>query len=302
MQPVVYPSLQAFFQAIGLPLGEQTELTVHRLEGLHGDGPMASPVFRTAYYTLILIQGGASEYTIDGMRYDLGPGAFYFTNPGHLKSFRIREPLSGYMVTCSERFLQQHAGRESAQQFPFLIHESVPVMWPGSDALEALDLIFRQMLHVYQAPSPFQADMLAHLLLVLLFKTRELLITHRAVIRPEGRSADLVLAFKTRLNGWFRQLASGELQQIPSVKALAEALHVHPSHLSDTLRELTGKPASAWIQERLLMEARAQLRHTSRPVSEIAFSLGFTDTAHFARFFRKHQHCAPGAYRRQPDL
>ncbi len=83
-------------------------MTVHSLSGLHGSGAKVSPMFRTDYFAFLLITGGKSSYSIDNQSFALGEGSFYFTNPGHLKSFNIEIPLEGYMVTFTETFLKQN--------------------------------------------------------------------------------------------------------------------------------------------------------------------------------------------------
>src|SRR5262249_26787052 len=46
-----------------------------------------------------------------------------------------------------------------------------------------------------------------------------------------------------------------------------------------------GYPALKVVHERLVTGARRKLIYTTRPVSQIAFELGFEDAANFARFF-----------------
>jgi AraC family transcriptional regulator, transcriptional activator of pobA len=68
---IIHQTLQDFFKRIGLPMTQDTEMTVHRLEGLHGGKPIQSPLFRTNYYSILLITGGKSGYTIDDLHYHL---------------------------------------------------------------------------------------------------------------------------------------------------------------------------------------------------------------------------------------
>jgi AraC family transcriptional activator of pobA len=77
----------------------------------------------------------------------------------------------------------------------------------------------------------------------------------------------------------------------------ARALAVTPKHLSRVLRQATGRPASRWIEARLMREARRQLAYTSLPVSTIAYTLGFADPAHFSRVFSRVEGLSPRAFR-----
>jgi len=47
-----------------------------------------------------------------------------------------------------------------------------------------------------------------------------------------------------------------------------------------------------------LSQACAQLLHTSLPVSQLAEQLGWSDTTHFIRQFKKHMGLTPAAWRK----
>jgi len=298
----LHQTLQDFFRSVGLPLQQDMELTVHRLDGLHGGKPFSSPLFRTNYYSFVLIQKGKSRYTIDNQTFELGSGSFYFTNPGHLKSFAIEELLGGYMLTFSEQFVKQHYTGDFYTLYPFLMHETTPVMQLDEPALAELAFVFEQMLREYNGEAVFRGAILTKYLAILLYKTKELLQTHKANFQAQNRSNALVSNFKKLLNENFKELATGQTNKIRSVKEFAERLNVHPNYLSSVVKNETGRPASDWIQERTLAEAQSLLNNTKLTVSEITFRLGFSDTAHFGKFFKKRANVSPSEYRQTPRL
>ncbi|HRI62026.1 MAG TPA: AraC family ligand binding domain-containing protein, partial [Saprospiraceae bacterium] len=248
----LHHTLQDFFRSVGLPLQQDMDLTVHRLAGLHGDKPLSSPLFRTNYYSFLLIQKGKGHYTIDNRQFELGAGSFYFTNPGHLKSFAIEELLEGYMLTFSENFVKQHYTGDFYTLYPFLMHETSPVMELDEAILAELSFIFEQMLREYNGQAMFKGPILTKYLAILLYKTKELLQTHKASSNVQNRGAVLAGDFKKLLNENFRELATGRVNKIHSVKEFAERLNVHPNYLTNVVKDETGKPASEWIQERTL--------------------------------------------------
>ena len=294
----IYRTLQDFFKSIGLHLSQDFEMTVNRLEGLHGDAPKKSPQFRTDYYAFLLITGGKSCYTIDGQAFDLDKNAFYFTNPGHLKSFDIEIPLSGFMLTFTEAFVKQHFQGDFLQQFAFLIHESKPVMRLDDVLSTEMSLLFEMMLREYEANSPYKKAVLTNQLMILLYKTKELLVSHQAYATYNNKANDIVHRFKVRLNESFKDLATGKSDKMRSIKELAADLNVHPNYLSSIIKAESGKTASEWINDRIFAEAQALLRNSAQSISEIAFALGFTDSTHFAKFFKKKANLSPLEYRK----
>ncbi len=66
---------------------------------------------------------------------------------------------------------------------------------------------------------------------------------------------------------------------------------------SGVSRALTGVPASQLILERRLLEALRALAYTTLQVAEIAYMLGYSDPAYFARVFAKAAGESPSAFR-----
>ncbi len=85
--------------------------------------------------------------------------------------------------------------------------------------------------------------------------------------------------------------------EVRSVAAYARMLKVTSGHLSESILHHTGRTAGELIRDRLLLEARRLLVHSSLNVAEIAVSLQFEDPSYFSRFFRRSTGVSPGEFR-----
>jgi AraC family transcriptional regulator, transcriptional activator of pobA len=81
------------------------------------------------------------------------------------------------------------------------------------------------------------------------------------------------------------------------VSAYADMLNISAGHLSEVVKEQSGKPAITHIHERLIVEAKRLLFHTDYAIKEIAFTLGFEDASYFNRFFKRITGDTPAVYR-----
>jgi AraC-like DNA-binding protein len=84
---------------------------------------------------------------------------------------------------------------------------------------------------------------------------------------------------------------------LPSVKFLADNVHLSPSYLSDLLRKETGKNAQEHIHFYLIDEAKNLLLNSEKNVSEIAYDLGFEYPQYFNKLFKKKTGKTPMEYR-----
>jgi AraC family transcriptional regulator, transcriptional activator of pobA len=134
-----YQSMAEFYTALGGELVQEVDFTIHRLEEIHANVPMKSPLFRANYYSIVLIRTGCGLYFLDDCTYETKPQTIYFNNPGHIKGFEVFELVHGYVITFAETFLKQYLGDRSLDEFPFLIAEVVPPQYPDLELFQDLD-------------------------------------------------------------------------------------------------------------------------------------------------------------------
>jgi len=292
----VFQTLAAFFKSIGLSLKQDEEFTINQLKGLHGKPPIQSPSFRTNYFAFFLIEGADGNCRIDHLQFELKPKSFYFTLPGHLKSFKLRKDSRGYMITFSEKFLRQFHAGDLYKEFPFLLAETVPVMHPPQKVFEDLRNLFNSIYQEYIGDSRYKYSIIGNLLFALLLKVKELLSKYQHKVSLENRAGEIVRLFKQILNKRFQLISSGK-NSILTVKSLANELNISQDHLSKTVKNETGKPVSVWIDERLTAEAQSLLTQTDLPINDIAYRLTFKEPTNFTKYFKKFTGETPRNYR-----
>ncbi|MEM6726816.1 MAG: AraC family transcriptional regulator, partial [Bacteroidota bacterium] len=96
----------------------------------------------------------------------------------------------------------------------------------------------------------------------------------------------------------FKDLLEQQYRNWHKVGNYAKEIVVTPKHLSSTIKQLTGKTAKEWIQERLTLEAKRLLLHTDLSVKEIAYELGFEEPIYLSAFFKKQAGVSPSAFRK----
>ena len=84
----------------------------------------------------------------------------------------------------------------------------------------------------------------------------------------------------------FIRLLEKNFRNSRKVEFYAKELNITPKYLSATVKESTGKTASAWIDEYTIMEARTMLRNGTSTIQEISYDLGFSTPSHFSKFFK----------------
>jgi AraC family transcriptional activator of pobA len=96
----------------------------------------------------------------------------------------------------------------------------------------------------------------------------------------------------------FRLLVEERFQEHLPVSVYARLLGVTPDRLHSICTRTLHRSPRELIHQRIVQEGVARLEASGATLKQIAFALGFKDTAYFNRFFRKHTGKPPGAWRR----
>jgi len=118
-----------------------------------------------------------------------------------------------------------------------------------------------------------------------------------ALYSKHNSAARVSSLFAELLERQFPIESSHQRLTLRTAKDFADRLSVHVNHLNKVLKENTGKTTTELISSRLIKEAKILLKQTDWNISEIAYSLGFEELAHFSNFFKKQTSYTPLAFR-----
>ncbi|WP_294082871.1 MULTISPECIES: helix-turn-helix domain-containing protein [unclassified Proteiniphilum] len=86
-------------------------------------------------------------------------------------------------------------------------------------------------------------------------------------------------------------------RQERSIKFYADKMFLTPKYLSKIIREVSGKSVSQWIDEMVIMEAKAMLKSSNLTVLQISEKLNFPNASFFGSYFKKRTGISPIQYR-----
>lgn len=114
----------------------------------------------------------------------------------------------------------------------------------------------------------------------------------RILDRRHEITADYYRAIDAHLD----DILAGRTTTMYEIRDVADLLCIHPTHLSNTIRLVTGHSPCYYFEERLMQIARQQLAESARPIADIATALTF-DPSNFTKFFKRFEGCTPRQYR-----
>ena len=104
---------------------------------------------------------------------------------------------------------------------------------------------------------------------------------------------------ETKLFKDFSVLVEQNYKKLHSVTDYANRLGISPKSLTKHFQKIGVQTPSDFIKNRIILEAKRQLKYSTEAVKYIAFYLGFNDAAYFSRFFTKATGKSPAKFRKE---
>ena len=96
----------------------------------------------------------------------------------------------------------------------------------------------------------------------------------------------------------FKQALEINFKNVHSVKEYASILNISSKTLTNHTTEIALKTPLELINDRIILEAKRLLSHSSLNINEIGFQLGYEDPSYFVKFFKRQTKKSPSDFRK----
>jgi len=258
-----------------------------------------APAFaRRDFYKIAIVNGHCTVHYAD-RSIELTGSSLLFTNPHIPYSTELHSAaLTGFACVFSEDFVKDGDRSESLQHSPLFQIGGTPAFQLSDEQAAFVTSIFQKILAEQGTEYVFKND---------LIRTYLQLLIHEALrMQPSGNfvqhknaASRITTLFLELLERLFPIEDPGKALTLKTAHDFAAQLSIHVNHLNRAVKEVTGKPTTAHIAERVISEAKALLHDTDWDVATIGYGLGFEYASYFQNFFKKHTGSTPLAFRRQ---
>jgi len=252
---------------------------------IESDGAATRIYSRKDFYKICLTTGKSIIHYAD-KSFDAKGTVLFFGNPHIPYSWEtISTSYVGYTCLFSEEFLKSDRS-ESLQNSPLFKIGGTPILKITAQQREFLSTLFRKMIEEQQTDYAYKDDLIRNYIN---------LIIHEALKLTPSENFDQHRNASSRITSVFLELLERQFPiedaerplQLKTAQDYAKNLNVHANYLNRAVKEVTGKPTTAHISERIISEAKALLQHTNWNIAEIAYALGFNYPTYFNNFFKR---------------
>lgn len=246
--------------------------------------------YRGDYYKISICLRGKAELKVNLETYVVTPSCLILATPDVVKEWLyVAEDYETLSVFFTKDFIATN--NAATGKLRFFVAPPVHVLPLSTTEAASIAASFRFLQQKYGTPNAQRDNILKNIIASLLYEIGALY---------DQQPPTLPSATTTRgqlLTDAFRQLVQTHCISMRSVQFYAATLCITPKYLTELVKAATGRTASDWIAEAVVLEAKALLQNHALPVQEVAASLQFNDQFAFSRFFKKSTGLSPTAYR-----
>ena len=242
-------------------------------------------------YKIVWCRGDAANILVDGCELSLEQDQVVFCTPLNVMQIPLgTKDLTAFVFNKEFFCIQTHDEQVSCNGFLFF----------GSSQPQLVKLCekekkhFSMMLYFFEEDfgirDQLQGEMLRSLLKRLLILSTRMLkkdLPQPDITNPQ---MDIIRQYNLLVEKGFREKHQ--------VKDYADLLFKSPKTLSNLFHKYGNKTPLAVIHERIFLEAKRLLLYSDKTTEEIAFDLGYKDSGHFSKFFKKHEGSSPRIFRK----
>ena len=251
---------------------------------------------RTDFYHIIWFQQGSPTHLVDFKPIKIKSNTLLFLNKDIVQRFDDKSKFGGKAILFTDSFFCKTEADHKFLRNSILFNDLFSVSQIQAQKQSKLfsDLLQQMTDELQGIKDNSQADILQNLLHnFLLHSERERRKQNFTEIK-KGPDLDYVMLFK--------DLLETDYKNQKQVNYYAKQIIITEKRLNQATAKILGKSPKELIDDRVLLEAKRILAHTTESVKEIAYNLGFEEPTNFIKYFKKHSTLTPSEFREKNTL
>ncbi len=241
-------------------------------------------------YKIVWAKGDEVTFDVDGYLVSLKKDQLLFVSPLNKLDLQVaHKEVVVYSFNREFYCIRDHDAEVSCNGFLFLGSAKPIIVDLTEKEKKSFILLYDFFVEEFEEKDHIHGEMLLVLLKRLLIKSVR--IARKLLPKQDMPDSKLDIIRK------FNLLVETHFREKHKVSEYAELLNISPKSLSNTFLRYYNKPPLKLISERVCLEAERLIRYSDKSVSEIAYMLGFSETSHFSKFFKKHTGHSPREYK-----
>jgi len=260
------------------------------------DKPIISSAFQYPFKmdvtAIIICTKGKTEGCINLKPYTTNGACLFTILPGQIMEYKsVSDDFSGLFIVMSNRFTDSLMSNAS-ERLPLSISvREKPVTPLNEDTMNGIIIYFDMMRRIIREKNhPYRLEVARHLTLAFFYG---------ACVDFHETSNDKKMTHHETIAEKFLNLVQINYKKERGLEFYANKICVSSKHLAKIIKKISGKAANEWIDEHVVLEAKALLKSTNMTIEQISEELNFPSQSFFGKYFKRVTGMSPKEYKQK---
>jgi len=254
-------------------------------------GPSMRLLEEKGMYKILWGKDENTTLIVDGYKLKVLKNQVVFCTPLNIVEMQKDSGLTAVIFNREFYCIRDHDAEVSCNGFLFFGSSMPPIITLSEKEIKSFEALFLILREEFETQDHIQGEMLRSIL-------KRLLIKATRLIKQENPEKDMPKPQYDTVRQ-FHVLVEQNFREKHQVADYAEMLFKSPKTLSNMFHKSGDKSPLKVINERIILEAKRLLFYSDKNVEEIGYELGFSEPAHFSKFFKNQVGSPPATFKKQ---
>tara|TARA_R110002020_G_scaffold451301_1_gene665177 strand:- start:1717 stop:2631 length:915 start_codon:yes stop_codon:yes gene_type:complete len=294
-----FNSISEFHQFCGLPGADHPLISLIDYSRVKYPLEGAELKWIQEFYSVGLKRNVNAKFNYGQQAYDFDSGVLTFVSPLQFLKIEMNPEIevdsTGWLLLIHPDFLFGTALAKKIKSYDFFQYAANEALFLSEKEEQVIVDILKSIEREYRSTiDRFSQELIVSQLDQLLIYSER--FYERQFFTRKKKNVQVVDQFEQVLIGYYKDEKPLE-KGIPTVKSIAEEMHISPNYLGTLLRLHTKQNTQQHIQNKLIDYAKERLSTSNLSVSEIAYELGFEHPQSFSKLFKNKTNLTPLEFR-----
>lgn len=245
--------------------------------------------FKVDITSVVICTRGTTKGKINLIPYNTSAPCMIIMLPGQILEYEyISEDFDGKFIIMSKPFLEKLQIDERLHMYVTL-HENPCIPLKTSELDSIINFYYMAQKIIRLTDNPYRLESIQYLTKAFFYGGGYFF--HRLFDKPQKTKNEIMVSN-------FLNLVQLHYATHRNVTFYAEKMKLTPKYMSTVIKENSGMSAGEWIDNRVILEAKALLKSTNMTIQQISDKLNFPTQSIFGRYFKRQLGVSPKEYRK----
>lgn len=250
---------------------------------------------KLSFTVAIFCLKGRMQFQINLQEFELRTNDVLILQKGAIGEYEgMDEGTQIAVIAFSPEYFQNSLQLDATMSLQRHLYTS-PIHHLTPEAMEESMTIYHLMkAKVAETDNPFRKGALLGYTQVLTYNSYKYLLRSESENQQSGKKSSRQQELYTQ----FIHEVQKNFTKERSISYYADVLCVTPKYLSQVIHNVSGRFASDWITDFVILEAKALLKSRQYTVQQVADMLNFSNQSFFGKYFKEKVGCSPSKYQK----